>query len=299
MPSPGSSVTRPGSRRRWTSALFGFLAIIARPLLWLLIWFQGIVVNWGVAIVMLTLTVKLATLYWTQKSMVSMREMSKLRPEIEKLQKEHKDDRQRLQQEMMGLYKAHGVNPLSGCLPMLLQMPIWFALYRTLTVAGELYQAPLVPGWIDDLTAPDPLYILPILLTGMMFLQSRFTPSTADSTQQKIMMYGMPLMFGGFSFFFPAGLTLYIFTSTGLTALHHLILRRTDKSKPEDKGPPPKKDKSAKDKPASPAPSGGAAAKQPKKQPPAAEAGSSKTGGQQTNRPRKKSGKKKSTKRKR
>ncbi len=207
---------------------FGFMGLLARPLLWLLIWFQGFVVNWGLAIILLTFTVKAATHYWTHKSMKSMREMGKLRPDIEELQKKYKDDPQRMRVEMMNLYKSRGVNPLSGCLPILLQMPIWFALYRTLTTAGELYQAPFIAGWIDDLTTPDPYYILPVLLMGMMFLQSRFTPVTGDSMQQKVLMYGMPLIFGGFSIFFPAGLTLYIFTSTGLTALHHIYLRRVD-----------------------------------------------------------------------
>lgn len=214
----------------------GFMELLARPLLWLLIWFQGFVVNWGLAIVLLTLTVKAATHYWTHKSMKSMRAMGKLRPEIEELQKKYKDDPQRLRVEMMNLYKARGVNPLSGCLPILLQMPIWFALYRALTTAGELYQAPFIPGWIDDLTVPDPYYIMPLLLMGMMFLQARLTPTTGDSTQQKILMYGMPIMFGGFSLLFPAGLTLYIFTNTALTALHHLWLRRNDPPSPTGGG---------------------------------------------------------------
>jgi YidC/Oxa1 family membrane protein insertase len=221
----------------------GFMALLARPLLWLLIWFQGFVVNWGLAIILLTFTVKAATHYWTHKSMKSMRQMTKLRPEMEKIQKKYKEDPQRMRVEMMNLYKARGVNPLSGCLPMLLQMPIWFALYRTLTVAGELYQAPFL--WIHDLTTPDPFYILPILLMGMMFLQAKFTPTTGDGMQQKILMYGMPLMFGGFSLFFPAGLTLYIFTSTGLTALHHLWIRKMDPMPaPQggaEKSPPAKK----------------------------------------------------------
>ena len=128
----------------------------------------------------------------------------------------------------MNLFKAHKVNPMSGCLPMILQMPIWFALYRSLTVAGELYQAPFIPGWIDDLTLPDPFYVMPVLLTGMMFLQTRLTPSTGSGAQQKMLMYGMPIMFGVFSFFFPAGLTLYIFTNTCFTALHHLYMHKQE-----------------------------------------------------------------------
>jgi len=213
------------------SVNLGFFAIISRPLLWLLAWFQSFVVNWGVAIILLTIVVKLATLYWTTKSMRSMKAMADLKPEVEKIQKKYKDDKQRQQVEIMAMYKANKVSPLSGCLPMLLQMPIWFALYRTLMVAAELYQAPFIPGWIDDLTAPDPIYVMPVALMGMMFVQAKLSPSTADSTQQKIMMYGMPLMFGVFSFFFPAGLTLYIFTNTCLTAVHHVWMNETDKKK--------------------------------------------------------------------
>jgi len=213
----------------------GITSFIARPLLWMLQWLQSFVINWGIAIILLTVFVKLATLYWTHKSMKSMKAMAKLKPEIEKIQKKFKDDKQRQQVEIMGMYKAHKVNPLAGCLPMILQMPIWYALYQTLMYAAELYQAPFIPGWIDDLTAPDPLYITPVLLMGMMFLQSKLTPTAADSTQQKIMMYGMPLMFGVFAFFFPAGLTIYILTNTCLTALHHLYMHKQDKDDPSAK----------------------------------------------------------------
>lgn len=206
----------------------GWFGFIARPLLWLLLFFQGLVGNWGIAIVMLTIVVKLVTLYWTTKSMRSMRAMSRLKPKVEEIQKKYKGDRQKSQVEIMNLYKTHGVNPLSGCLPMVLQMPIWIALYQSLRVAAELFQAPLIPGWIDDLTLPDPYYVMPVLLMVMMFVQSRLTPTTADSTQQKIMQYGLPMMFGVMGFLFPAGLTLYILTNTTLTALHHLWMHRTD-----------------------------------------------------------------------
>jgi YidC/Oxa1 family membrane protein insertase len=204
----------------------GWFSFIARPLLWLMLWFQGFVVNWGIAIILLTCLVKLATLYWTHKSMKSMKAMAKLKPEIEKIQKKFKDDKQRQQVEIMNMYKAHKVNPLAGCLPMLLQMPIWFALYRMLMAAAELYQAPFIPGWIDDLTSPDPFFILPIALMGMMFLQAKLQPTPASSTQQKVMMYGLPLMFGFFSIFFPSGLTLYIFTNTVLTLFHQMWMNR-------------------------------------------------------------------------
>ncbi len=208
----------------------GFLAIIAGPLLTLLNFFQGFVVNWGIAILLLTIVVKAVTLPWTHKSMKSMKAMSRLKPQLDNIKEKYKDDRARQNVETMALFKDNKVNPMSGCLPMLLQMPIWFALYRSLTVAGELYQAPFIAGWIDDLTLPDPYHIMPVLLTGMMFLQTRLTPSTGSGAQQKILMYGMPIMFGVFSFFFPAGLTLYIFTNTCFTAAHHLYMRKTEEA---------------------------------------------------------------------
>lgn len=209
----------------------GFLGFLSGPLLWLLTLFQGFVINWGLAIIGLTLVVKLLVLPWTHKSIKSMKAMTKLRPQMEKLREKHKDNKQQQQVEMMNLFKTHGVNPLSGCLPMLLQMPIWFALYRMLMAAAELYQAPFIPGWIDDLTAPDPVYVLPILVTILMFFQTRLTPTTASGTQQKVIMYGMPIMFGVFSIFFPAGLTLYIFTNTCLTLVHHFFVHREDRIK--------------------------------------------------------------------
>ncbi|HLU65739.1 MAG TPA: membrane protein insertase YidC [Kofleriaceae bacterium] len=202
----------------------GFWGFIAGPLLWLLQTFHGWVGSWGIAIIMLTILVKLATLYWTHKSMKSMRAMSKLKPQLDKIREKYKDDRQKQQVETMNLFKAHGVNPLAGCLPMVLQMPIWFALYRALSVAAELYQAKFL--WFEDLTSPDPYYILPVFMTLTMLLQSRLTPTTATGAQQKILTFGMPLMFGGFSLFFPAGLTLYISTNTVLTLLHHLYMRK-------------------------------------------------------------------------
>jgi YidC/Oxa1 family membrane protein insertase len=204
----------------------GIWGFIAGPLLWILRHLYALVGSWGIAIILLTLIVKLATLYWTHKSMKSMRAMAKLRPKLDEIRKKHENDKQKQQVETMNLFKAHGVNPLAGCLPILLQMPVWFALYRSLSVAAELYQAKFL--WFDDLTAPDPYYILPVFMTVTMLLQSKLTPQTATGMQQKILSYGMPLMFGGFSLFFPAGLTLYISTNTVLTLLHHLYMRRDE-----------------------------------------------------------------------
>jgi YidC/Oxa1 family membrane protein insertase len=222
----------------------GMLSFICRPLLWLLKAFYGFVGNWGIAIILLTLVVQAITLPWTTKSMRSMKAMAKLRPHMEKLKEKYPDDKQRQQVEMMNLYKAHKINPLAGCLPMVLQMPIWFALYRSLSVAAELYQVPFIPGWLDDLTSPDPYYVMPVLLLGGMFLQTKLQPNPVESMQQKIMMYGMPLMFGFFSLFFPSGLTLYILTNTILRTSHQVYLNRTEEpAKPE---PEPQK-ASAKD----------------------------------------------------
>lgn len=212
----------------------GWFAFIGRPLLWLLLKFYSFFQNWGLAIVLLTIVVKSLTIPFTTKSMRSMKAMAVLAPQMKALQEKYKDDKQRLQMETMALYKQHGANPLTGCLPLLLQMPIWLALYRMLSSTGELYQQPFISGWIDDLTNSDPLHILPIVLMVTMFLQARLTPMgpATDPTQklqQRMMQYGLPLMFGVMSFFFPAGLTLYIFTNTILSALHSIYMNKFDK----------------------------------------------------------------------
>jgi YidC/Oxa1 family membrane protein insertase len=210
----------------------GWFHWIGRPLMWLLLEFYAFVKNWGLAIMLLTLLVKGLTIPFTTKSMRSMKAMAVLAPQMKALQEKYKDDRQRLQMETMALYKQHGANPLSGCLPILLQMPIWLALYRMLSSTGELYQQAFIQGWIDDLTAADPYHILPIVLMVTMFLQARLQPASPDPSQklqQNMMKYGLPLMFGVMSFFFPAGLTLYIFTNTVLSALHSIWMNKFDK----------------------------------------------------------------------
>jgi YidC/Oxa1 family membrane protein insertase len=210
----------------------GWFGFLGKRLLWLLLKFQGVVGNWGVAIILLTVVVKLATLYWMTKSMRSMKAMAVLGPQIKVLNEKYKGDKSRLQVETMALYKQNGANPLSGCAPMFLQMPIWISLYRMLGSVGELYRQPFIPGWINDLTSADPYYILPVVLVVTMFAQARLTPQNPDpaqKTQQKIMQYGMPLLFGGMAFVFPAGLTLYIFTNTCLSALHSIYMNKFDK----------------------------------------------------------------------
>ena len=210
------------------SVELGWFAFIARPMMSLLRVLHSGVGNWGLAIIILTLFVKLLTLYWTQKSMRSMKAMSRLKPKMDELRKKYENDKTRLNQEMMGLYKQHGINPLGGCLPMLLQMPIWIALYQTLGNAAELYRAPFV-GWIHDLTAPDPYFIIPGALVVLMFIQTRISPASVDQAQQRMMQFMMPIMFGGMSLFFPAGLTIYILTNTILSIAHQTYMNRTDK----------------------------------------------------------------------
>jgi YidC/Oxa1 family membrane protein insertase len=193
------------------------VGFLAKPMLYLLRIFHGFIPHWGVAILLLTLVVKLLTWYWSQKSYVQMREMQKLKPELDKLKAKFKDDRTRLNTETMALYKRYKINPLGGCLPMLIQMPIWIALYRTIYSSVELYQAPLF-GWITDLSAPDRYFILPALLGVSMFAQQWMTPSSGmDEAQAKIMKWVMPIMFTAFMLFLPSGLNLYIFVNTALS----------------------------------------------------------------------------------
>jgi YidC/Oxa1 family membrane protein insertase len=210
----------------------GWFGFISKPLLWLLIQLHGVFGNWGLSIIMLTIIVKLLTLYWTTKSMRSMKEMALLGPKIKELQEKYKDDKQRQQTETWALYKQNGVSPVAGCLPMFLQMPIWIALYRTLSTAGELYHQSFFPAWIPDLTATDPTHVLTFVLVAAMFAQARLTPQSVDPSQrstQVMMQYGMPLMFGAMSWVFPSGLSLYMFTNTCLQALHSVYINKFDK----------------------------------------------------------------------
>lgn len=224
-----------GFPTHFTGAIdLGWFAFIGRPLMWLLLKFYSFLGNWGLAIMLLTLLVKALTIPFTTRSMRSMKAIAVLAPELKELQAKYKDDRARLQAETMALYRQHGANPLSGCLPIFLQMPIWLALYRMLSATGELFWQPFIPGWINDLSAADPYHVLPAILMITMFAQARLQPmaSTGDPAQkmqQRMMQYGMPLMFGVMSFFFPAGLTLYIFTNTCLSAVHSIYMNKYDK----------------------------------------------------------------------
>ncbi len=203
-------------------------AVLSRPLLYLLKVFHGWVGNWGLAIVMLTLFVKLLTFYPTHRAMMSGKKMQRLTPKMQALRKKFENDRQRLGVETMNLYKQHGVSPLGGCLPTLITMPIWIALFSTLNYSVELHRAPFI-GYIRDLSIRDPYFITPLLMGGIMFLQMRMSPAGADPQQQKMMAIMMPIMFTAFSLFLPAGLALYTLTNSLLAIVHQLFVNRLDK----------------------------------------------------------------------
>ena len=206
---------------------FGWFGFIGQPLHHLLRWLYSIFGSYALAIILMTVAIKLILLPLTNKSFAQMQKMQKLKPKMDALKERHGSDREAMNRETMALYKREKVNPLGGCLPMLLQMPIWIALYRTIYSAVELYHTPL-GLWVQDLSAPDPYYVMPIILGFLMLAQSFFTPTAGvgDPTQQKIMRYGMPVMFAFMMLFLPAGLVLYILVNTVLTLLQNLIIRR-------------------------------------------------------------------------
>jgi YidC/Oxa1 family membrane protein insertase len=204
------------------------LSQLSRPILWLLQFFHRFTHNWGLAIVLLTLFIKLVTFYPTQKSLLSAKKMQRLAPKLNAIRKKYENDKQRQSVETMNLYKAHGVSPFGGCLPSLIQMPIWIALYSTLNYAVELYRAPFF-GHIHDLTAKDPYYVTPLVMGGLMFLQMKMSPSGADSQQQAMMSVMMPIMFTGFSLFLPSGLAVYMLTSYLMGILQQLYINYLDR----------------------------------------------------------------------
>ncbi|HON23059.1 MAG TPA: membrane protein insertase YidC [Syntrophales bacterium] len=184
-----------------------WLKWLAMPLLIVLKWLYQYVHNYGIAIIILTILIKV--IFWPlgNKSYESMKKMQKLQPKMKELQEKYKTDRQKLSQETMALYRTHKINPMSGCLPMLIQIPVFFGLYKTLLYAIELRHSPFY-WWIQDLSEKDPYYITPIIMGGTMWLQQKMTPVGGDPMQQKIMLW-MPVIFTFLFLNFPSGLVIY------------------------------------------------------------------------------------------
>lgn len=192
---------------------FGIWSVIALPMLRGLQLFYSYLQNWGLAIIFLTIIIRLAMFPLQHSSFKSMKKMQVLQPELKKIKEKYKDDQRKQQEQTMALFKKHGANPVGGCLPLFLQMPIFFAFYRMLYNSVELVDAPFY-FWIQDLSERDPFYVLPALVGGAMYFSMKLNPQTSmDPAQQKIMKF-MPLMFSAFLFTLPAGLNLYIFVST-------------------------------------------------------------------------------------
>ncbi|HXN64605.1 MAG TPA: membrane protein insertase YidC [Candidatus Acidoferrales bacterium] len=223
---------------------FGWLTIIAEPLFYLLLWMHKYISNYGWAIVVMTIGLNMVLLPLRIRSQRSMQKMQKVGPEVRAIQDRYKkysmrDPRKaKMNEEVMAVYSREGINPLGGCLPMALQMPIWYGLYRMLTVTIELRHAPWI-GWIHDLSARDSYYILPILMAITMYIAQKMTPTpTTDASQQRMMAL-MPIMFGGMFIVFPvaSGLVLYILTSNVVNMVQQWFLNRTAPMPAPAKGP--------------------------------------------------------------
>ncbi|ACS79130.1 membrane protein insertase YidC [Maridesulfovibrio salexigens] len=215
---------------------FGWFDIIAKPLVVALEWFHQYTNNYGIAIILLTIVIKI--LFWplSHKSYKSMEQMKRLQPMMAKLREKHGDDREALNKEMMQLYKTYNVNPAGGCLPMLLQIPVFFGLYKALMGTVALRHADFVHFlpftdivWLADLSAKDPLYITPIVMGATMFLQQKMTPSAGDPTQQKIMMF-LPLVFTFMFLNFPSGLVVYWMVNNVLSIAQQWMMMRNVKN---------------------------------------------------------------------
>ncbi len=204
---------------------FGWFGVLAKPMFWLMKFFYGFAKNYGIAIILLTIVVRALLFYPSLKSAKSMEEMKSIQPEMTALREKYKKDPQRMNQELMKLYKERRVNPLGGCLPMLLQLPFFIALYNVLSVSIELRQAVFIPYWINDLSLYDPFYILPVVMGLSMILTMKITAATADPKQAKMMMF----MNIAFIFMFarlPAGLLLYITLSNVLSIAQQLYVKK-------------------------------------------------------------------------
>jgi len=203
---------------------FGFFTIIAKPLLWFLKLTHSVTKNFGIDIIILSILIKIIFLPLTQISFKSMKEMQKVQPEMNRLKEQYKNDKARLQQEIMLLYKRRKINPMSGCLPMVIQIPVFIALYNALQNTIEMRHAPFFL-WIMDLSAKDPIYVTPIIMGATMVLQQKMTPTAADPAQAKLFML-MPIMFTFLFLSFPSGLVLYWLVTNVLSIAHQYYMNK-------------------------------------------------------------------------
>ncbi|MFP2930735.1 membrane protein insertase YidC [Pyxidicoccus sp. 3LG] len=220
---------------------FGIWAVICKVLLAVMKFFHGLTGNWGVAIILLTVVVKLVLLPLTYRSMVSMEEVKKLQPRMEEIRKKFADNREQQNLEIMKLYQEAKVNPLGGCLPLLIQMPVWIALFTALRNSFDIYGEPFIgPIW-RDLTYKDPTYLLPLALGVSMVITQKMQPQMMDATQAKIMTWFLPIIFTLTLLQYPAGLSLYIFTNNILSIAQQYGLRKwlDRKNKPQTGGGTP------------------------------------------------------------
>lgn len=210
---------------------YGWFTFLARPLLWSLNWIYALIPNYGIAIIVLSILIKVALYPLTKKGLTSMQKMKELQPELQELQDKYSDDKEKLNQKMMEFYQEHELNPLGGCLPMLLQLPIFIGLYRMLEYSIELRGAPFML-WVTDLSSKDPYYILPVVMGIVMFFQQKYTMTASamggsTGQQQKMMMYFMPVMFVFLFMNFPVGLVLYWMTNSLVTLIQYALINRS------------------------------------------------------------------------
>ena len=203
---------------------YGWLTVIAAPLFWVLQFFHGLSGNWGLAIILLTVLIKLVFFPLSAASYRSMAKMKQVTPRLMKIREQYGDDRMKQNQAMMELYKQEKINPLGGCLPIVVQIPVFIALYWVLLASVELREAPFY-GWITDLSAKDPYYILPVLMMASMIVQTRMSPMPPDPVQAKVMQI-MPLVFGVMFFLFPSGLVLYWLVNNVLSILQQWYITK-------------------------------------------------------------------------
>ena len=205
----------------------GWFSFMAKPFLMAMNFLHAYIPNYGLVIILLTVIIKILFHPLTKKSLNSMKEMQKVQPQIVALRERYKDDKEKMNRELMELYKRYKINPVGGCLPMILQIPVFIALYNVLSASIELRHAPFAL-WIYDLSAKDPYYVTPILMGATMLIQQKMTPSTVDPTQAKVMLI-MPVVFTFMFLNFPSGLVIYWLINNVLSIAQQYYIQKTAK----------------------------------------------------------------------